>query len=361
MVPGLKERAKDELESALARGWVVANRFLSELNPEFLQAVTDDATKGYPGLPGLAPAAGLERIERIVEARFCQLIADDVAGAIRAYRALAREDFGSDRYVNADLALSLLPEYAADKEFRTVFHRATYAPVSYLTRQLVVPEILKNESTGRPYALFLAGGPASGKSTVSKGALKKSLRASAVIVDSNLATMQRGTAFLDMALKAGLRPYVAFVYRPWEGVEQSVLSRLREQGRPISARTLAGNHYEAQQTFLSLAELYDGQADFAVFSNEGGIQDVDKKTLEFLRERSYAFQGENGCKEALARRFQEHVVREWRRGNLTTVEAIASGFDSVDYGGLGRLEAASKGLREEAREADASSEGVVET
>jgi hypothetical protein len=349
------KHGKRELEEALTRTRAIADRFLQELRPEFAQAVEEDAPNGYPGLDGLAPTKGLSREERIIEARFAQLIADNPEDAVKSYRALAVEDYGSDRYLNGDLARSLLPEYATDAEFRTIYDRATYAPASYLVRRLVMPDILNGDNTGLPYALFLAGGPSSGKSTISKEMLKDTLESSAVIVDSNLATMERGGEFLNAAIDAGLRPQVVFIYTPFQKVEQLVLSRLRKNGRPIPAETLAGNHYDAQQTFIKLADIYEGKADFAVLANEGELADVTEKNLEFLRQRTYASQGDKGSKQYLASRFREHVIREWLGGRLTAVEAIASGWSNVDAEGLGRLQEASQSAQGAARETDASS------
>ncbi|QIF03356.1 zeta toxin family protein [Roseimicrobium sp. ORNL1] len=343
-----------QLEDALSRSEETAARLASELHPEFLRAVDEDAMHGYSGLPGLVPAASLTRMERVVEARFAQLIAVDLKGAVEQYLALAREDFGSDCYVNADLALSLFPEYARDHEFRTIFHRATYAPVSHLTRRLAIPQILRRDRKGRPLGLLLAGGPSSGKTTVSKGALKTLLDVTSIIVDSNLATMARGIELISAAIEQGLRPQVIFIYSPMYLVERFVLRRLRKNGRPISANTLADNHHEAQVTFLKLEQMYRDRADFLVFVNEGKPEEIEEKSLEFLRERSYASQGENGSKQLLAQRFREHVIREWLRGNLTTVETLASGWSAVGEESLRKLEEGADRIRKGERRTEAT-------
>jgi hypothetical protein len=353
--PGdLTTQARKQLEEALSRSEEIAARLAGELHPAFAHAVDEDAVRGYPGLSGLVPAAGLTRMERVVEARFAQLIAEDPRAAVEQYLALAHEDFGSDCYVNADLALSLLPEYARNKEFRTIFHRATYAPASHLTRQLAIPEILQRDRSGRPLALFLAGGPSSGKTTVSKGALKSLLDVTSIIVDSNLATMARGTELVGAAIGQGLRPQLLFIYTPMRLVERFVLGRLRKNGRPISAHTMGDNHHEAQLTFLKLEQMYRDKADFLVFANEGKPGEMEEKTLEFLRERSYAAQGEHGSKQALAQRFQGYVIREWLSGNLTIVEALASGWSAVGEESLRQLEEGVERVRKGSWRAEAA-------
>lgn len=261
---------EDDTTRRAARMQVGLSRLAeSDLEPPFREAMEKDGADGYPGLEGLTPSKGLTREERAVEAHFAQMIAADPEGFAERYRALAEKETGHDGYVNADMARDLYPPYQGNKEMRAFLERATIAPAGYVALNLAWNDALRrSEFDPRSEAFFVAGGMASGKSTravrtpdVQKGA--------AVIYDSVLGNYDRAKTAIQQALDAGLFPRVIFVWRPFGKAVDGMIDRMVSEGRPVSVRSMADGHFNAQQVFLRLADEFsgDGRVGFDIRKN----------------------------------------------------------------------------------------------
>lgn len=272
------------------------------LTPPFRKAMENDAVKGYPGLEGLTPSKGLTREERVMEAHFAQIIAANPVGFAERYRILAEQETGHDGYVNADMARDLYGPYRNNKEMRAFLEKATIAPAGYVAQNLAWKNALRrSEVDPRSEAVFVVGGMASGKSTravmtpgVQKGA--------AVIYDSVLGNYERAKIAIQQALDAGLFPRVFFIWRPFSSAVEGMLGRLVSEGRPVSVRSMAEGHFNAQQVFLRLADEFseDERLGFDVLKNfyPGDARMV---SVDELRAASYSnSDGKSGSRETQA-------------------------------------------------------------
>ncbi len=263
------------------------------LQDGFKKAVDEDASNGYPGLPGFMPTKGLTREERIIEAHFAQQIAIDPQKALEDYIALSKSDFGEEaegRYLNADLARDVYPPYRNDPSIRPALERATISPAGYIALNLGWNHWLKNTNPAeRGTVVFMAGGMASGKTTaVQKSFNSVEKKENAIFLDSVLGNFDRAEQMLAQVEAAGFAPYMAFVFRPFESAAQAAINRLQSTGRPVRLEQLGVAHYDAQKTFLKLYQKYGERIPFDTILNEGSPDDIRReKGVDPLLARAY--------------------------------------------------------------------------
>jgi RNA polymerase sigma factor (sigma-70 family) len=338
------QRAQADLER-------IAGAAERQLQPAFREAVEADGKNGYPNLPGFLPAAGLTRPERIIEAHFSQIIASDKAGMLARYRKLAQVDFGTPHYDNADLARDLYPPYKSNPRFRLVLERSTIAPAGYVALGMEFSSVLRAErNPAKPYAMFLAGGMASGKTTSVNAALPELKNESALIYDSTFSNFDRASMTLEQSLAAGLRPVVVFVYRPFEAASQGVIDRLIKTGRPVRLAQQGNVHFDAQQTFFKLQDQFGDRVDFKVLFNDGKLEDIREEPVDALRAVAYSNSGETS-RENLERTYGEQINRHYAAGRLDAAQyrALRSG-SAADHGLRSEGGTGQSGLQSEARE-----------
>jgi len=263
------------------------------LQDGFKKAVDEDASNGYPGLPGFMPTKGITREERIIEAHFAQQIAIDPQKALEDYIALSKSDFGEEaegRYLNADLARDVYPPYRNDPSIRPALERATISPAGYIALNLGWNHWLKNTNPAeRGTVVFMAGGMASGKTTaVQKSFNSVEKKENAIFLDSVLGNFDRAEQMLAQVEAAGFAPYMAFVFRPFESAAQAAINRLQSTGRPVRLEQLGVAHYDAQKTFLKLYQKYGERIPFDTILNEGSPDDIRReKGVDPLLARAY--------------------------------------------------------------------------
>jgi RNA polymerase sigma factor (sigma-70 family) len=263
------------------------------LQDGFKKAVDEDASNGYPGLPGFMPTKGLTREERIIEAHFAQQIARDPQKTLEDYIALSISDFGEEaegRYLNADLARDVYAPYRNDPSMRPAMERATISPAGYIALNLGWNHWLKNTNAEeRGTVVFMAGGMASGKTTaVQKAFSSINKKESAIFLDSVLGNFDRAEQMLAQVENAGFSPYMAFVFRPFESAAQAAIKRLQSTGRPVRLEQLGVAHYDSQKTFLKLYQKYGQSIPFVTILNEGSLEDIRReKGVDPLRARAY--------------------------------------------------------------------------
>ena len=263
------------------------------LQDGFKKAVDEDASNGYPGLPGFMPTKGLTREERIIEAHFAQQIAIDPQKALEDYIALSKSDFGEEaegRYLNADLARDVYPPYRNDPSIRPALERATISPAGYIALNLGWNHWLKNTNPAeRGTVVFMAGGMASGKTTaVQRRFDSVEKKENAIFLDSVLGNFDRAEQMLAQVEAAGFAPYMAFVFRPFEIAAQAAINRLQSTGRPVRLEQLGVAHYDSQKTFLKLYQKYGERIPFVTILNEGSPDDIRReKGVDPLLARAY--------------------------------------------------------------------------
>ncbi len=354
-----------EFDDVLQKKADVAAKMLAELTPAFRAEVERSLLTGqppkYPGLDKAMPSPNLDRESRIVEARFFQRIAQNPGAAMAAYLKLAREDFGSPRYLNADLARSVLPEYAAPENswFRTVFDSATIAPAGFITLGLLYPRFLtqrKNKNLNQ--VVLLAGGPSSGKTTVAQNQMRPALDKAVAIVDSVMGSVGGSNYLINTALNAGIRPVVAFIYRPFEHAALHALKRLVKTGRPVNVEATSRLHYEAQKTFFALEAQHRAEVMFRVYANDGGLNEIRPVPLDFLRNQAYYLYDDSPAN--LAGSYGRIVESEFQKGGLSPSQYGAARWGRV--AGRDRHEIEQEADRRGSQDgtADSAAQGLVD-
>jgi N12 class adenine-specific DNA methylase/DNA repair protein RadC len=358
--------AVEQFKAAVQQVETTATRLEAELTPDFRAAVDESIRTGQPprypvpaGMPPPIPSPSLDRANRIIEARFFQQIFADPGKAMAAYLRLAQADFGNPRYLNADLARSVLPDYAAHNWFRTAFDGGTIAPAGYLTLGLLYQRFLKQrKNVSLNNVVLLAGGPSSGKTTVAKKLLKPELETAVAIVDSVMGSPGGAAYLINSALQAGIRPRAVFVFCPFEKAALHALKRLVENGRPVHVKSTAKLHVSAQKTFLELAASRSTDVSFKMLVNDGVLNDIREEPLDFLRERAYHIADENAA-ENLARSYGELVEREFDYAGLTPSQYAASRWGRLALENLGEIESRDARRGSPDGQTDSPAEGLV--
>lgn len=323
---------KDDETTAQARADLTKLSKAAErnLSPEFKAAVDADAKDGYPNLPGFFRAEGLSREERLIEAHFAQQIAADKPGTLARYEKLAEAEFGIASYANADLARDLYAPYRNNKRSRLFLERATIAPAGYVALGMEFSKALREAATNpdpaKPYAMFMAGGMASGKTTSVNKVLSPDKDRSAIVYDSVFQNYDRAKASLEQSIAAGLRPVVVFVYRPFEKASDGAIYRTITTGRPVRMASQGRAHFDSQQTFLRLESEFKVRADFKVLFNDGVLSDIREESVDALRAVAYENSDETS-RENLERAYGRQINEAYAAGRLDSAQyqALRSG------------------------------------
>jgi hypothetical protein len=230
----------------------------------------------YKPMPGLT--AEQSAVEKALATRLAQ------PDAIEAYAGLPGTLGG--KLLNVDEARELAPEYAADKAGKTKHTLSTQRPAGAFVEQRLA-DMLAAPAEGP--VLFMAGGGGSGKTTVSSSLLPGVVAEAEIILDSVFASVEKSAARVEAALASGRDVAIAYVHRDaLEAARDGVAGRFELTGRWVPAAVLAGDHVNAQQTLLELAERYkdDERVTIQVFENKTGEQPREM-TLDELRDMSY--------------------------------------------------------------------------
>ena len=276
------KRAADDAEAELPQKW------------------RDEANTGgfYTELEGFQPAPGLSRDERMIEAHFAWMIANDTEGMLAQYEELAADEFAASGYVGADLARNLYPEYAKSKRLRLALDRATISPTGWLMMRRAWPKALADTNPDHTAVLLLAGGMASGKTTAAQqGDDVGGSSLLAGVADRVFYGYGALKWSIEEVQKAGKTPVARFVYRPFEKAAEGAILRAIKSGRPVHG--LGAAHYNAQQAFLRAhSEFAASGVSFAVYLNDGGIADIRSTVVDALAARAYGPTGDERRKQS---------------------------------------------------------------
>ncbi len=118
--------------------------------------------------------------------------------------------------------------------------------------------------------VFLAGGPASGKSHA-RGQAPEIAAGADVLIDAPMATYANAKAAVDRVLAKGGQVLINYIHTPLEKATGFMLDRFEQKGRETNADKLADMHYRAQQSALRLAREYAGNKNvqLRVMDNSG--------------------------------------------------------------------------------------------
>lgn len=235
--------------------------------------------------PSYAPMPGLNEEQRAVELRLGETL--KTPEATEQYNALPGARGG--RLLNVDEARFLAPEYAANKEGRTLHTLSTQRPsAAWIERRY--QELLAKPATG--FVRFMAGGGGSGKSFFLDQ--REEAGAAEIIFDGVMANFNKAVARIDAALASGRPVVISYVHRDAQAAARGVAARFDETGRWVPSQVLAEDHVNAQDTVIALAEHYKDNpgVDIEIFDNRGtpGVLTLDK-----LSDLRYNKSGESGA------------------------------------------------------------------
>ena len=121
-------------------------------------------------------------------------------------------------------------------------------PASYLAKKAFTKGLENPEK----FATILAGGSGTGKTSAVKdiGKIKNVIDNSAVVLDSNLSSLNSALKKIKEAEKAGKTIYIPYVYRePVDSFVNGVVKRMKtnkaEGGRIVPSKITAGNHVDS--------------------------------------------------------------------------------------------------------------------
>src|ERR1035438_4005308 len=187
--------------------------------------------------------------------------------------ALAEEygrRFGNE--IGTDNAREIVStEYAASKEARVRWSRATQKAAAALSDYLV-DEALRNPDPEKPrVVLMTAGGTGAGKTTALRAS--PAFKYAQFIYDSNLSSKKSSVARIEAAKAAGNQVEILFVHRdPVEALTGGVLPRAMDEGRIVDLEAHARMYRDAAENFGYLVRTYSGDPEvrFWAFDNTRG-------------------------------------------------------------------------------------------
>ena len=281
---GLKTLNALDLEERLSRNLNIIKKALEDGTDEGITSALkelDDLPKapaGETGQPKITDSTQFERNPaltpegKLVEERAIQ-------------KVLANED-----QILADHTKKYGKVVNTD-DFRPVFKDIGYKgsnsadvhePASYLSKRARA-EALKN---GGDYALTLAGGSGTGKTSATKVVLKPLIDKAAMIMDTNLSKLETAHQWIKEVEAADKKFAGGFVYRqPLESFDATILRGLTnpdEMGRMVPASETAKNHIGSWNVVQELVK--EGRK-FRFVDNANGIGKARLTTLKDLQEK----------------------------------------------------------------------------
>jgi hypothetical protein len=174
--------------------------------------------------------------------------------------------------IDVDAAKELCAHYRASKEGRTEYSYLVYPPAKLFSRRLFELAIGSRNVKG---VIFLAGGTASGKSSVV--ASYKHQDRSLVIMDGTLSDYAIAHQQIWRCIAAGKFALVVYVYTPIDVAMTRALDRAINRGRVLSLEVFSATHFESQKTIQRLQKCHNYEINFAIRAFNG----LNGDALEF--------------------------------------------------------------------------------
>lgn len=239
------------------------------------------------------------------------------------------DDAEGGRVLNVDVARELSPDYRAN---RTKYSDAVHAPASAFIQEAFRRQLAREDLPGPPIVVVLAGGAASGKTSVvsaSGGTLDAQ-----ITVDTTADKLPKARRMIQEALDSGRRVNVQYVYRPVDGpngAAAGLFQRAMKTGRTVPIEVFARGHVQSQETILALADEFadDTRVNIEVYANDGRLNDMRRADLDYLRSRRYIDRVGNDAAGVIAESARE-VYHEQFEGNPEFTEDLRRAFFGVD-------------------------------
>ena len=224
----------------------------------------------------MEPSANLTPEERLVEQRARANLERNLAALAQAYRS----QFGSE--ISTDNAREIVsPEYAASREGRTQWSRATQKPAGALADHLFEQALRRPDPAKPRVVLMTAGGTGAGKTTVLSG--NPEFSDAQFVYDSNLGSKQSSVRKIEAAEAAGNQVEVVFVHRdPIEALTGGVLPRAMTEGRIVDLEAHARMYRDSAENFGYLIRRFfsDPNVRFKAIDNSTGVEGARRMPLE---------------------------------------------------------------------------------
>ena len=201
----------------------------------------------------MEPSSRLTVVETAVEQRAYVNLQENLPALAEAYRS----KFGNE--ISTDNAREIVsPEYAASRDGRTRWSRATQKPAGALADRLYDEGIRSPDPSKPQIVLFTSGGTGAGKTT----ALKNNPDLAdgvALVFDSNLGSRSSSIRKIDAARNAGNQVRIIHVLRdPVEALTGGVLPRAMDEGRVVDLEAHARMYRDSAENIRYLARRYAG-------------------------------------------------------------------------------------------------------
>jgi 2'-5' RNA ligase len=247
------------------------------------------------------------------EKKSFQQFVSNPEGMVQKYLDTFRKDENTAIHINGDNAKELFEGY---NKTNVVDYDIAGGNLAKLTYRKAL-ELVRNNS--KPI-LFSAGGPGSGKSSVTNSIQNDF----SIYFDSNLANFERSVQRIDEALATGKKVLIEYIYRnPELAYTKGVLRRYENNDpRTVPIETHIKQHIAARDTALKLYEYYKNNDDVAVefYDNSKIGEDATPISVDFVRNIKYNVNN-------LRKELHEYTQKLYKERKLTKeqLEALSGG------------------------------------
>lgn len=260
-------------------------------------------------------ASSLPVVERQIEARLADKVVNDYRGSVDEYSRLPEAEGG--KVLNVDTARELSPDYAANRDTRSMLSSAVHEPASHFIKQLYAERLAEMPPGSK--VMFTAGGTGAGKSTAidSIPSIRSLKDESYLVYDTNMNGLESSIKKIEQALEAGAKVEIVHIQRdPIDALVSGALPRAARSGRTVPLSAHEATHAGSAKTIAELAQKYadDPRVSIRVLDNTKGRGEAKEATVEFVKGFNY---------NKLRERLVSALEKEYQNGRIS--EAIYRG------------------------------------
>ena len=254
-----------------------------------------------------SPESGID-----IGAKLQERVDSDFNGAVAEYSQLKGAEGG--RLLDTDLVRELSPEYRADRSRAHEVHEAASAMTQRMFEQRLAEQ-------PQGIVAFMAGGGGAGKSSA-QDLLKSKLSAAHTILDGTLSGYEKARRNVQMALDAGNRVVIAYIYRePVEALRNGVLTRAMSKGRTVTLDALVKGHAGSSEVVRKLEDEFGSNPRFKLYAidNSKGAGQAQIVPIQSITPV---------IKSGLKERLQDATEQEFQAGRIskTVYDSTIKGY-----------------------------------